>query len=297
MAYPDYPLDKCPYPVRDSYSGEYTDSFKPIKMDTGRTRNRRLRSAQPFVMRLQFHMTFSQLEYFEAWLKWRVAEAIGYFNIPLWPGADPTTVRLIAYPEISFDPGAEWVVDCSVERILPGPTVDRITQMNTFPAALPMPEKTNYTISRPDHITRSQIKGGLSADRNRDPDSAGIVQMKWFLTPDEKVIWDDFVRNKLLGGLAPFKGWFTNGRGAKPDQIIQFIEPPKETTNGADYEINVKAQTMLVPVMSYLEFIGTNNLNEAENIYFNENGSVDMIGYHDGTWAEFDYTADPVQTF
>jgi hypothetical protein len=242
-------------------------------------------------------MTYKQLEYFEAWLKWRVAEAIGFFDISIAPDAATMTLRLTKYPDISYDPQIGWIVDCSVEQMRDAPTGPPIDAMNVFPVTLPMPEQANYSISRPTHITRSTVLNGIAAERNRDPDSVGIVTMKWILGADEYVIWDDFVHNKLFGGLAPFKGWFTNGRGAKPDQIIQFIESPRVTTNGALYEISVKAQTMLIPVMTYLEFIGSNNINEAEQIVFADSGSVNKIVYHDGSYAEFDYTNDVIITF
>lgn len=297
MAYPEYPIDRLPYPVRESYSGQYAEQPRAVKMDSGRSRMRRRHSVQPDAITISFRFTYKQLEYFEAWLKWKVANAVGYFTLALNPDLPAQTYRLTKYPDISYDPGANWIVDCAVEIVRAAPTGSKITQLRTFPITLPMPEQSGYGITRPDAVTRSNVTGGLASERNRFVNEVGIVTMKWILDSNEILIWDDFVHNQLFGGLAPFKGWFTNGRGAKSDQVIQFVESPKKTTNGQLYMIEVKAQTMNIPTMTYLEFIGSSNITEADNTKLAESGSINKILYHDGSYAEFDYTNEPVITF
>jgi hypothetical protein len=265
-------------------------------MDTGRSRLRRQFSPQAVAQTITFNMTESQLDWFEAWVKYDCAEAAGFFTLALNPDVSPVTMRMTKYPEIKTDPNVGFIVSCAVEYIRSAPTGGPISFMRSFPTTLPPPEKSGYTISRPDALTRSNVGAGMPSQRSRFDDSIGVVTLTWLFTVAEYNIWSDFLHNQLLGGIAPFKGWFWNGRGTTNQQVFQFTESPVESAQDAIYKVTATAQIRNIPVMSMSDYIG-NNMNMADSVTLSESGSINKALYHDGTYAEFDYTNEPVVIF
>lgn len=296
MVYPIYPINKCPYPVRDNFSQQYGEKFTASKMDSGRSRMRRKLSNQSMALTITFNMKEKELDWFEAWLRYDVAQAAGFFTIALNPDLAPGALRMTKYPVITADANVGFIVSCEVERVREGPTGSRITSLRQWPATLPPPEKNGYAIQRPDGLTRSSIAGGLPSERSRFDDAIGVVNFTWLFTQAEYNIFDDFVHNQLFGGLAPFKGWFWNGRGTTDQQIVQFTESPKTTAQDAIYKVTAVGQIRNIPVMSHAEYVGS-NINLAETLTVAGNGAVNKTTYHDGSYAEFDYTNDAVATF
>lgn len=211
-------------------------------------------------------MTFEQLKWFEAFLKYDCAQASGFFTIPLNPISQPTTLRFTAYPQLSFDTSkGVWVVTGSVEYVRAAPTGTAGASLPTFPPTLPFPEQENYTINRAGTVSRSNLEEGLASQRARFKDEVALVQMEWKLNADEYAVFDSFVHDTLLGGLAPFIGPFSNGLG--PTNVrINFIAPPQVQSDGAAYTVTAQAEVRDIPTISEFVYRGYGTINIADSI-------------------------------
>lgn len=266
MTYPVYPLDKCPYPVRDSFSSQYGRPFARTEMDDSHGRVRRKFAMVPVNYSLTWHMSFEQFKWFEAFLKYDCAQASGFFTMPLNPVSAPIDMRFTSYPDSAFDQSlGAWVVSGTVEWVRQAPTGNLSSVLPTFPAVLPMPEQSNYSIKRAGTVARSTLTEGEASQRARFKDEVALVQYQWQLDADEFAVWDDFVHNALLGGLAPFKGPFANGMGLSTIKI-NFIDTPKVTSNGAAYTVTAQAEVRDIPTISEFVYRGYGNINLSDTI-------------------------------
>lgn len=269
MTYPAYPLNECPYPVRDNFSSQYGNSFARTEMDDSHNRMRRKFAMLPVSYSLSWHMTFDQFKWFEAFLRYDCAQASGYFTMPLNPVGDPLTLRFTGYPDAAYDTSlGAWVVSGSVEWIRAAPTGLPTGSLPIFPPSLPDPEQTNYSIKRAGTVSRSNITDGLASERARFKDEVALTQLEWDLDADEYAILDDFIHNKLFGGLAPFTGPFANGLGLNQVRI-NFIDTPKVTPNLSGYTVTGTIEVRDMPIISEFVYRGYGNINLADTIIWN----------------------------
>jgi hypothetical protein len=255
-----FPNEECPFPVRDSYSGKYGTQFKRTVMDDGHGRYRRQWAAQSVANTLNWQMNWDQLDFFEAFLKYECSEGTGFFTMQLYPGGPLQTYRMTAYPQIAFDDSVgAWVISANVEYIRTAPMQPPRGNLPVFPDSLPQPEKGQYQITRPDQITRSNITQGEANQRTRWTDEVGIFTVNWILDETQYYIWDGFVHDTLIGGLAPFQGWFANGQGTSLTRI-RFLDTPQVQSQGAAFAISAQCEIQQIPVMSEADYIGHQQL-------------------------------------
>jgi hypothetical protein len=289
MTTPTYPLDKLPYPVRDNYTSQYGSAFKRAAMDDGHGRVRRRWDQQPIMPTLTWTFAeWSQLDLFEGFIKYDCAQASGWFIMPLFPGDTPKTMRMTTYPTITFDTSiGTWQATVQVEYIRLGPTGYSATPtvLPQFPSSLPEPEKDNYQITRASTMVRSNLPDGEATERARFKEEVATFTVTWYLAPDEYAVFDSFVHNQLLGGLAPFTGYFSNGRG---DNLVRvnFVDTPVVSEEGACYKVTASCETRDIPQMSEFDYLGLNKLALsdsfilAESIYTQEGVvGTDLVTY------------------
>lgn len=276
MTYPAYPLDKLPYPVRDSFSQQYGAGFKPVQMDDAHNRIRRRYAMQPVNYTLTWHFTFEQFEWFEGFLRYDCAQASGYFTLPLNAASTPLTLRFVAYPDSAFDENLGWVVTATVEQIRNAPSGAALVGLPTFPTTLPIPEKVNYSIKRADTVSRSSITEGLASERARFKDEVAVVQMQWTLSSTEYTIFDNFVHDTLLGGLAPFVGPFANGSGQQ-NVRLNMIDVPKVVSNMSGFDVTCIFEVRDIPTISELKYRGWDKNTFTESYTFGEQVTFKVI--------------------
>lgn len=266
MAVAVYPIQnysneprKLPYPVRDGFASKYGQAFKAVQMDDTHNRMRRKWAMQPMEYSITWQFTWSQFEFFEAFIKYDCAQASGYFLMPLYPGAPLSTFRLESYPETAFsaDKGC-WTVTAKVEQIRAAPIGfdAKPATLPLWPESLGEPEKDGYSISRPDQVTRGNISSGIEAERVRFKDEIAIVKCKFIFTGAQYATFDDFVHNQLLGGLAPFKGHFANGKGSSLTRCQ--LTDIGVSQSGINYEISLTMELRDFPQMSEFDYRGYN---------------------------------------
>ena len=92
MANIDYPVG-LPKPARSVYWFQHVSPFARTEMATGRARQRRTFQSVPSLTELQFTMTQSEAQLFEAWFAYDINDGADWFNIDLTTPLD----RLASY--------------------------------------------------------------------------------------------------------------------------------------------------------------------------------------------------------
>ncbi len=82
MADIDYP-SSLPRPSRSNYQFQHVSPFARTNMSTGRARQRRTFQSVPSVTELQFTMSQTQAQIFEAWFAYEISDGGDWFNIDL----------------------------------------------------------------------------------------------------------------------------------------------------------------------------------------------------------------------
>lgn len=264
-----YPIDKLPYPVRDSFSQQYGNGYTANQMDDNHRRMRRKFEMLPQNSSITWRFTWGQYNLWEAFLRYDCAQASGYFTIALYPAAPTYTYRLTGYPQSAFDENTNsWTVTGTVERIRVAPNAPAATGvLPQWPATLPVWEKSGYQINRDDTVSRSSITDGLANQISRFTEEVVVVAATLLLTESELAIFDAFVHDTLIGGLAPFSGYFANGTGTTL-QRLNFIAAPKIESSGAAYKVTVSMEIRDIPVMSQLVYTGQNILTLSDTITY-----------------------------
>jgi len=106
MATVDYPT-YLPKPVRDNYNIEHVSPFARTPMVTGRARQRRTFQSTPSVITVNWYMTDTLAQLFEAWFKYEITDGADWFNNDL------------KTPAGSFAP-----YECRFTEMYSGPTID-----------------------------------------------------------------------------------------------------------------------------------------------------------------------------
>jgi hypothetical protein len=269
---PDFPIEsyagepkKLPYPVRDNASFKYGQPIMRTQMDDGHSRVRRRWDQQPANFNLQWNLSWDQLAWFEAFLKYDCALACGQFNIALSPGGTVCTLKFTSYPSISFVSGV-WQLVGTIESILNGPVGfgSAPLVLPTWPSTLPEPEQESYSITRPNAVTRSNITSGLATQRQRFSYDVGTIAMTFLLDANQKETYDNFIANELIGGLAPFQGYFANGTGTALRRM-QFVDVPTVTTNGAAFVVTAQMDIADIPQVSEFIYRGLGQLSLSDS--------------------------------
>jgi hypothetical protein len=252
-----FPNESVPYPVQSNYTSKYSDAFKRVVMDDAHGRYRRQFEAVGMTQTLTWQLNWNQLTKFEGFLKFDAAQACGFFYMQLHPNGPINYYRMTAYPSITYDDGDGcWQAQATVEYVRAAPAgYAKPATLPQFPSTLPQPEKAGYEIDRDNTVTRSNINGGLATERARWTDETGIFKVQWILSLDELRIWEDFVHNQILGGYAPFLGWFANGKGLVTTRV-KFTDTPQVNSNGAAFTVTASCELQQIPGITYADYIG-----------------------------------------
>lgn len=266
-----YPIDRLPYPVRDSFSQQYGNGFTVTQMDDYHRRPRRRFEMLPQNNSITWRFTWDEFNIWEGFLRYDCAQASGYFTMALFPAAPTYTYRLTAYPQSSFDEATNsFTVTGTVERIRVAPNVPAKTGvLPVWPTTLPLWEKSGYQINRDDTVSRSSISYGLASQLARFKEEVAVVAATLLLSKAELNIFDAYVHDTLIGGLAPFSGYFSNGTGTTL-QRLNFIEAPKIESSGAAFKVTVSMEIRDIPVISELDYRGENQLTFSDTLTYSE---------------------------
>jgi len=82
MATVDYPAN-LPKPARTGYNFQHVSPFARTEMTTGRARQRRTFQSVPSISELQFTMSQSEAQLFEAWFAYGISDGGDWFNLEL----------------------------------------------------------------------------------------------------------------------------------------------------------------------------------------------------------------------
>ncbi len=279
MATPNFPT-KLPLPIRDGFKGNLQRKPRVTKMDDGKTFIRRLYERQPNDYMLAWRFTWSQYELFEAFLKYDCWPNGGYFNMAVTAGAEPIELRMKKYPDARFNENANaWDVQVECEYykgkprglvlsyakpgyVKPGywseSNAPTLNGYPLYPPSLPEPERSGYSLIRPDAIARSNIDNAKAEERERFKDHAINVQLTYLFNANEYAIFDSFYHDSLYDGVAPFMGPVANGDGLQTLRC-KFLEPVQVTPVGNGYRVTATVETARMAVMDEQTYRNTIN--------------------------------------
>jgi hypothetical protein len=118
MANIDYPAG-LPTPSRAGYSFQHVSPFARTEMATGRARQRRTFQSVPSLTELQFTMTQTQAQLFEAWFAYDINDGGDWFNIDLKTPLDESASYECRFTEMYSGPSLfgldQWQFTAQVE--------------------------------------------------------------------------------------------------------------------------------------------------------------------------------------
>lgn len=262
-----YP-EKLPPPVRDNFSSKYERNFTILRMDDGGRRSIRRWSNQPREFQLTFKFTWEQLALFEGWVAYELKSGQNYGNIPIQDDV-PVECQFIEDYNTTYEENGEWQVTVRCRTILPGPIVPvSFEVLPAWPAALPELEKSNYSYVR-EGAARSTVKEGWQDARDRWKTQRADVQFKVLLDAAQRDVFEDFVDNTLVGGLAWFQLDLAAGKGVESVRA-QFSEPPVVTAQGAAFVASGVVHTFALPRYTEAEYLSHRGFNLADRLVFTE---------------------------
>jgi len=262
-----YP-EKLPPPVRNNFSSKYERNFTVLRMDDGGRRPIRRWANQPREFQLEFHFTWDQLALFEGWVVYELKSGQNYGIIPIQDDV-PIECQFIDDYNVVYEENGEWRVTARVRTILPGPVVPTsFVVLPSWPAELPELEKADYGFVR-EGAARSTVKEGWQDARDRWKTKRADVQFKVLLDATQREIFEDFVDNTLVGGLAWFQLNLAAGKGVETVRA-QFSEPPTISSNGAAFVVSGVLHTFALPLYTEVEYLSHRGFNLSDRLVFTE---------------------------
>lgn len=248
MAYPSF----LPQPVRDGYTAGPTQQYQRTLMDDGQYSQIRRWSNVPMGYKLTWHLNFKQAQLFEAWLEYDAGRGIGPIDIPI-AGKTVRCKPVTGMPEYRLD-GFRWVVSMDVVeyQTIPVLSTPRVV-LPEWPVELPSFENTEFQYGKVNAMLVSDQKAGPSESRVRFRDRVSNNVAKIVVSLEQRNIFWEFYRNQLLGGVSWFHAEFSNAY-SQGKQRVRLIEPPKETPNGAWFNISISVEMVRAPMMTTEEY-------------------------------------------
>ena len=267
-----YP-EKLPPPVRNNFSSKYERNFTILRMDDGGRRPIRRWANQPREFQLEFHFTWEQLALFEGWVEYELKSGQNYGIIPIQDD-EPVECQFIGDYNTVYEENGEWRVTVHVRSILPGPVVPTsFTVLPSWPTELPELEKADYSFIR-EGAARSTVKDGWQDARDRWKTKRADVRFKVLLDATQREVFEDFVDNTLVGGLAWFQLNLAAGKGVETVRA-QFSEPPTISSNGAAFVVSGVLHTFALPLYTEAEYLSQRGFNLEDRLVFTE--TIELI--------------------
>lgn len=249
----EYP-SVLPIPTREAFNRSYESSNRQSKMDDGSRRTRRIFFAQAFNMSVTWKLTSEQLAIFTGFLQYDCKFGTEWFELPLIPDRAPVSVKLKGGAPQFRSSGHDWTASAQLLCIEAGAPTPAVLSMPLWPATLPLPEKDNYSIQETNMFSETSIGAGIPQSRSRFETKEQVFTVGLRLTLEERDIFWDFVRNKLLDCTMAFGMWVQNGLGMSLVRCM-IASQPKETAEGACFRVDFTLATSEAPRLSYEEYI------------------------------------------
>nr|AYD82595.1 hypothetical protein ART_00126 [Achromobacter phage vB_Ade_ART] len=226
-------------------------------------------SDQPREYTLKWFLTWDQLAIWEGWYKYDLKNGANYGNVPIADDVD-VEVMITSDPNRLYDQSrGHWEVSVTCISILPAPTIPvEGSDAPSWPSSLPDIEKEGY-----EYVTEGAIHPNISSgyqdgrmrwDRRRTD-----IKVRFILSKEQKTIFDQFIHNDLVGGLAYFYIPVAGGPGVKMAKA-QFTEPPVVTPLGAIFQVNAVIDTFDLPELTEFEYKYGDGLTIEESFKLND---------------------------
>lgn len=264
------PPKSIPQPIREGYTGSYTRQPSRFQMEDNQYRTRRETSRRQFNYSLTWKLNWAQLDLFEAWVEYDLAQGKGYFEIE-FAGKTISVRPTTGMPTVN-PVGDKWSVKMDVEELRAAPIVaPKSAFLPTWPSSLPEFESAEYMLSKVGAVTKSDIDFGVSDMRVRFQQRLTQYGGKIYLNQAQRDAFWDYYQNSLIDGFAWFLAPFVNSK-SQTKLKARFIENPVETPLNSWYSISVKLETTKAPIMAFADY-------EATKLYVNTYVEAGYVEY------------------